>query len=221
MSGEPTPSPAPEPIGPTPWVRGVAVRLADEGVPINAIARAIRVPSTIIRGVLDQAYDLAQIIAVPRDDWPKGSQRDLRLPDCVRITLAEPAFITHVMRTLTLTGTQAQMLTALLRRPEMTRASLHLITQREGRSKDTEPKIVDVFMCKLRGLLKPHDIIIETIWGRGYYLNPENRAKVFNLLGLPVENVEGDEPGVDGDAQAGKGPKVPKHASGGAAKQAA
>ncbi|YBV98388.1 helix-turn-helix domain-containing protein [Phyllobacteriaceae bacterium JZ32] len=48
---------------------------------------------------------------------------------------------------------------------------------------DEEPliKIIDVFICKLRKKLRPLDIKIETIWGRGYRLQiaatPPKEAK--------------------------------------------
>lgn len=41
-----------------------------------------------------------------------------------------------------------------------------------------EAKIVDVFICKLRKKLQPFGIVIETIWGQGYRLAAESRARV-------------------------------------------
>nr|WP_278422938.1 helix-turn-helix domain-containing protein [Brucella anthropi]DAM62818.1 MAG TPA: Transcriptional regulatory protein, C terminal [Caudoviricetes sp.] len=38
------------------------------------------------------------------------------------------------------------------------------------RSDDVEPKIVDVFICKLRKKVKPFGVIVETVWGSGYTL---------------------------------------------------
>lgn len=40
------------------------------------------------------------------------------------------------------------------------------------------PKILDVWLCKLRKKLAGLDISIQTIWGRGWYLEDEDRAKV-------------------------------------------
>lgn len=34
-----------------------------------------------------------------------------------------------------------------------------------------EPKIVDVYICKLRAKLGRYDLTIETLWGRGYQLS--------------------------------------------------
>lgn len=33
---------------------------------------------------------------------------------------------------------------------------------------EAEIKIIDVFVCKLRAKLKPLDVTVQTVWGRGY-----------------------------------------------------
>jgi len=43
---------------------------------------------------------------------------------------------------------------------------------------EAQPKIVDVFVCKIRRKLRPHGVKIETLWGRGYYLAPDVKAAV-------------------------------------------
>lgn len=44
-----------------------------------------------------------------------------------------------------------------------------------------EPKIVDVYICKIRAVLRRHDVAIETMWGRGYLIDDENHAKLLGL----------------------------------------
>lgn len=39
-------------------------------------------------------------------------------------------------------------------------------------------KIVDVFVCKARRKLKPHGIAIETVWGRGYQMPADSKARL-------------------------------------------
>ena len=39
-----------------------------------------------------------------------------------------------------------------------------------------EPKITDVFICKVRKKLKPFGIEIRTVWGQGWALDAETRA---------------------------------------------
>lgn len=47
-------------------------------------------------------------------------------------------------------------------------------------------KIVDVFVCKMRKKLNGFGIEISTLWGRGYYLSKEMKARVreYAVLGM-------------------------------------
>lgn len=42
---------------------------------------------------------------------------------------------------------------------------------------ETEMKIVDVLICKIRRKLKPLDLNIQTVWGRGYRFLPTTGGK--------------------------------------------
>lgn len=45
---------------------------------------------------------------------------------------------------------------------------------------EPEPKIVDIFICKIRKKLEPFGIQIETRWGQGYYLDDATRTLLKN-----------------------------------------
>lgn len=47
---------------------------------------------------------------------------------------------------------------------------------------EAEIKIVDVFVCKLRKKLKPFDIQVETIWGRGYRMPQKAKSVAAGLM---------------------------------------
>ena len=51
-----------------------------------------------------------------------------------------------------------------------------LYSARAGDEADVEPKIVDVFICKIRKKLKPFGQQIQTVWGQGYTLDEDARA---------------------------------------------
>lgn len=51
-----------------------------------------------------------------------------------------------------------------------------LYSDRAGAEGEVEPKIVDVFVCKIRKKLKPFGVEIRTVWGQGYTLDAETRA---------------------------------------------
>ncbi len=53
----------------------------------------------------------------------------------------------------------------------------------------TDIKIVDVVLSHLRGKLRPVGIEIETVWGRGYRLTPENAQR---LADLPMQRETAD-----------------------------
>jgi two-component system cell cycle response regulator CtrA len=46
-----------------------------------------------------------------------------------------------------------------------------------------QEKIIDVWICKMRSKLKPFEIEISTLWGRGYYLTPEAKALAKSYFG--------------------------------------
>jgi len=54
------------------------------------------------------------------------------------------------------------------------------------RTADEEPmaKIVDVFVCKARAKLRPFGVSIETVWGQGYRLDQDTKARVRERLAL-------------------------------------
>lgn len=83
---------------------------------------------------------------------------------------------------LRLTAAESAVLEMLVARGFATRATLLIASRRHGSTKDgedVEPKVVDVFICKLRRKLRPYNVGIRTHWGRGYELLPEDRARLL------------------------------------------
>ena len=39
-------------------------------------------------------------------------------------------------------------------------------------------KIIDTQLCRLRGYLRPHEIAISSVWGVGWFIDEDNRAKL-------------------------------------------
>jgi hypothetical protein len=56
----------------------IAIRLADEGVPLRAIARACRIPSSELRAQLEAAHKDGRIVDLPKEDWPPYDVRSRR-----------------------------------------------------------------------------------------------------------------------------------------------
>jgi two-component system cell cycle response regulator CtrA len=48
--------------------------------------------------------------------------------------------------------------------------------------KEPDPKIIDVFICKLRTRLKKYGIKVSCKWGLGYFMDGENKRKLRDLI---------------------------------------
>lgn len=175
---------APEPA--TVFASVVAVRLADEGIPVRAIARAVHLPSDEVYETLRVAIQQGIIVAMPKDDWPPGTIRSHRSVFNGTALEEELALKGACARFFKASPLEAAMLATMLKRDQVTKSQLHAVVEnnRPGdRSKDaTDPKMVDVMICKLRKKLKPHDILIETMWGTGYLIPPRMRELAIDLL---------------------------------------
>lgn len=163
-----------------PHLEAVAIRLADEGLPIAAAARALRIDSDTLREFLHEAVVDGRLLRVTRDDWPPGCERADRRPD-YPTKIVEDRVSLLCVRVFRVTVKEAMLLAALLRRPEATKEQL--LGFMYGAAEDLpELKIIDVFVCKLRKELVKHGLDIQTIWGRGYFISPEHRAAAMKLL---------------------------------------
>lgn len=83
---------------------------------------------------------------------------------------------------LGLTPAEGRILVALFRRGRSTKEQL--LEAVHGHRPDAdrpELKIVDVFICKLRRKLAGFGVEIVTIWGCGYELTAEGRAKLERI----------------------------------------
>src|SRR5712671_6455971 len=96
----------------------LVVRLADEGVPLRAIARATRIPSADLRERLTEAKLDGRLVAIPHDDWPAGFPRDQRALQLSRLALDQrDALMLAVRQLFNLTPTEVRLLLALIQRP--------------------------------------------------------------------------------------------------------
>ena len=176
---------------------GIVVRLADEGIPVRAIARGVSIPSESIRDALHLAIDLGQIVAMPRDDWPIKVLRENRIPDALgKPKLDDEKTIFNIARLFKVTKLQAALFSVLIKRTEVLKDTLHQVieSRRKPNKEETDPKMVDVVICHLRGKLEPFGIIIETQWASGYFMTLEMRKKANLLLDQFVAKLNEPEP---------------------------
>jgi hypothetical protein len=162
----------------------VAIRLADEGVPVRAIARAVHINAEELRPHFEHAKLTGRLVDLPREDWPPGIPRAHRVPDLQPIAdIGDEVLKAGIMQIFGLTLNQASMFLALIRRREVHRDQMHEIYNQRGKElADTDVKIVDVQICKIRQRLEKMKIEIRTLWGFGYAMSIANRRRALELL---------------------------------------
>lgn len=168
----------------------IMARLAHEGVPVRAIARSFTMPSEVVRESLQYAVSIGTIVAVPKDDWPPKQTREQHAPQAAA-ALDDNDMLIGCQRALRLTRLEASFMVVFLKRNEADKTTLHAVNEqqrsyrgtRPNNTEPTDPKIVDVVICKMRKKLKEFGIQINTLWGAGYFISPEHRTIAFNLIG--------------------------------------
>lgn len=183
----------------------VVVRLANEEVPVNAIARALQYPSDEVRETIEEAILYGKVLSMPRSDWhplQRGNRR-------VTSDMTDEEIVFNCMRTFGLTRLHACFLSVLMRRNEVSKAQLHSIIEncrRQPQNRETDIKMVDVVLCHLRKRIKPHGLVIKTLHSSGYYMEPEFRKKTQDIL---LARLNGDTSGEHDGKQT---PKAEAHA---------
>lgn len=82
-----------------------------------------------------------------------------------------------------LTASEAKVFSMLTERDMANRSQLmNAIMVGRGADEEPEPKIVDVYICKIRKKLKPFGVEITSVWGRGYRLEVTAKEKVAAYL---------------------------------------
>ena len=79
-----------------------------------------------------------------------------------------------------LTPSQQRLLAALISRERCSKEFLHMASTKPGVEAESELKIIDVWICKMRPKLQAFGINIQTVWGFGYMLSPEDQARLRN-----------------------------------------
>lgn len=162
------------------------VSLADEGVPIRAIARATHTPSEEVYERLREAVGDGTLIELPQGDWPPGSLRRSRKPSGQSVlNLDDHTLRLACSNIFKMTRLQAAVFVAIVRRPEITKDQVHTAIEstRSPTADPTDQKMIDVVICHIRKKIKDHDIRVGTKWGQGYSLPHAEREKVIALLG--------------------------------------
>ena len=180
-----------------------AIRAAVEGIPVSAIARILARPSEEVFETIREGLYRGEVAQMPPADWPPTAKLADHLP-AVTVKVTDDDMMFACRQKLGLTNLEAAFFLLLLKSPRADKDKLHHVieTQRMRRASTpdkmeiTDPKMVDVMICKLRKKLKNIDpkIKIITVWGGGYYLDPGIKESVMGRLGLTGSEDDGRRP---------------------------
>jgi hypothetical protein len=167
----------------------IASRLAFDGVPVRVIARALLLPSEMVRESLEVAKADGTITEIPRDDWPATARRADRLPSSVAKE-SEAQLLLSCAKIFNLTRLQSNFMLVLLKNNEVSKDTLHHVIEqqrairrnRPDNPDQTDPKMVDVVIWNIRKRLKAQNITIITLWGHGYYIPEPDRARANAMM---------------------------------------
>jgi hypothetical protein len=154
----------------------LAIRLADEGVPIAAIARTLILPFEDIEAIITDALKEGDIAVMPQPDWPHGKIRyggEVLQEPRQRFAGLDEA-VAAVPMSLDLTPAEATILGCLMLRNFASKAFIYHALYGDDLNGGPDPKILDVYICRIRKKVEG----ISTIWGRGFSLSEESRAKI-------------------------------------------
>lgn len=177
----------------------IITSFARQGTAIDAISRALVVPEDFVRSCCNRAVNSGVIVAMPPDtsaDKKSALQIELtnvraQLDDArnqlrdLREDQTENAFSYYIGGSVGLTHKEAIIVCALLdgRHVSKTRIYNDLYDMRSS-NEQPDPKIIDVFMCKTRAKLRKHGVSIDTVWGYGYTMTPDNIERMKKLYDM-------------------------------------
>ena len=182
---------APEEIQPKDYA--LLERAAIEGVPVGAIARIVAFPIGEVYTVLDHLKASGRICDIPRADWLPTSRFNARMPD-TNHTPSDDSVRFACQRVFRLTPLEAGFLATLLRLDNADKATLHRVVEntrfsrahQPSKMEVTDPKMVDVMICKLRKKLRDVDsrldTAVKTIWGGGYYIDKATKTLINEMI---------------------------------------
>src|SRR5262245_4762558 len=170
-------------IGPAVMDEDIAVRLANEGVPVRAIARIVQLPSAEVREQLEAAKYHGYLIEIPGEDWPVGLRRERRLHHLAKLVSNKPSISLSqlhaaIRTTYKLSPVELQILVILLSNAEMHRTSSNLLA-----ANDLRVTSLHMNVSRLRRRLAPFGLQIQTLYGDGYHMSAVDRRQTLSILG--------------------------------------
>lgn len=121
-----------------------------------------------VQSTVDQALHALAVMTDDRDHY----KRELGM-------IREQEQESRVKQRLGLSGRQVELLMTLYARRGRVVTKLSLLDAMYGGMDEPDPKIIDVFVCKIRQRVPGS---VQTVWGRGYLLTEAGVAVVEQAL---------------------------------------
>jgi two-component system, cell cycle response regulator CtrA len=125
---------------------------------------------------------LNEVEAHPPRPWPQ--EREVLMNRIEQLEI-ELGVRTEVPPMIGIPRNMERLLAMLLKREVVTRdgALLAIYSGMPNTwDKEPDPKIIDVFICKLRTRLKKYGIKVSCKWGLGYFMDGDNKKKLRELI---------------------------------------
>jgi len=170
-------------------VQEIATRLADEGVPVAAIARATRIPPSDLWQQFHEAWYDGKLVGLPRNDWPPNVRRGARTPEFAKLAdMTEERLVTALTKRFTISRTQARLLLALIERYDVPNPDLlEIYCSRDDGYHESGYTNLRIQFHSLREKLKLFGLFIETIWGYGKQMPAAHRRRALDMLMADLE----------------------------------
>lgn len=173
----------------------VVVAFAHYGIAIETMGRALQLPFDYVSGICQRAINRGNLQRMPpqtADDKRSANLQEVvhlrLLLDDARATIRDLSQNARLgasdlfVGIFDLTKSEAAVLGAIVTRGQLSRLALYdMVFGLRSENEQPEPKIIDVFVCKVRKKLKRHapDVAIQTNWGAGYFMSPEHARKLL------------------------------------------
>lgn len=175
----------------------VVTVFARHGIAISTIARAMAIPAVRVEGMCIRAHANGELQMMPptTPDDPRHAllseltnlraQLDDAQEEIRSLTKNHDSASEQFVGVARLTKKEAVVAATLAKHGRASKASIyHALYGGLSDDEQREPKIVDVFICKVRKKLAPLGIQIDTQWGVGWTLDGKNLMKLRNLAGV-------------------------------------
>jgi len=174
--------------------RDVVVAFARQSVAIDTITRALVLQPGQAAGLCRRAHSDGELLMIPPElpaDAPRAAAVEIvhlreRLEDTeaqVReFQKVESGIADKLVRVASLTVYEAIVVSVLMQHEKASKSRLYNALYGHILNSGPEPKIVDIFICKIRKKFAPHKIEIGTIWGWGYEMKRPDKDRLRDMM---------------------------------------